>query len=192
MATTISDAPRISASTTIDNNVELPAVKSGVDKGKITLGEIADFTVTGIRNQKCIHGIRFLNSDGTAIDTATLYLAYEQDSNHRKLVHNIYINGLPVEAKDEITSTGVGATILIAPTYSRDIAVVLEDETRNNIACICINVGFNSVTKVGKLSGPVELYVDTTKVTIQKVELTNTHIGSNVYTSISVLDIYLG
>lgn len=192
MATTISDAPRISTTSTIDDNVEIPAVKSGVDKGKVTLGEIADLTITGIRNQSCIYGIRFLNSDGANIDISNLYLAYETQSGSRRLVHNIYVNGLPVNAHDEMVSSGVGSTILIAPTYSNDITVVLEDNVKDNIGCICINRGYGSVTLKAKIEGPVDLYVNTAKVTVQQMKLSNLHIGSNMYTPITVLDIYLG
>lgn len=193
MATTISDAPRISSTSTIDNNVEIPAVKDGVDKGKITLGEICDYTVTGTRNKRAVHGIRFLNSDSENIDVSSLRLAYEQEpSSSTKLVYNIYINGLLVHAKDEMTASGAGSTILIAPTNSNDITVVLEDNPSTTIGCISINRGYNDVTVKGKIEGPVNLYVDTTKVTVQQVKLSSLHIGSNMYSSISVLDIYLG
>lgn len=192
MATTISDAPRISTTSTVDNNVEIPAVKGGVDKGKITLGEIADFTVTGTRNKSAIHGVRFLNSDDTSIDVSSLYLAYETQSSSTRLVYNIYVNGLLVKAHDEMTSSGVGSTILLAPTNSNDVTIVLEDNTSDMIACISVNRGYDNVTIKGKLEGPVELYVNATKVTVQQVKQSSLHIGSNMYTPISVLDIYLG
>lgn len=192
MATTISDAPRISTTSTVDNNVEIPAVKGGVDKGKITLGEIADFTVTGTRNKSAIHGVRFLNSDGTNIDVSSLYLAYETQSNSTRLVYNIYINGLLAKAHDELISSGIGSTILLAPTNSNDITIALEDNMQDMIACVSINRGYNDVTIKGKIEGPIDLYVDTTRVTVQRVEESNVHIGSTMYTSISVLDIYLG
>lgn len=193
MATTISDAPRISSVSTVDINVEMPAVKGGVDKGKITLGEICDYTVTGTRNKRAVHGIRFLNSDGENIDVSSLRLAYEQQpSSSTKLVYNIYVNGLLVHAQDEMTAEGVGSTILIAPTNSNDITVVLEDNPSTTIGCISINRGYNDATIKGKIEGPVDLYVDAAKVTVQQVRLSSLHIGSNMYASISVLDIYLG
>lgn len=191
MATTISDAPRISATSTVDDNVEIPAVNYEVNKGKITLGEICDHTVTGTRNKSAVHGIRFLNSNGENIDVSNLRLAYEQESGSTKLVYNVYVNGLLVRATDEMTDSGVESTILIAPTNSNDITVVLEDNSSSTIGCISINRGYNDVTIKGKIEGPVDLYVDTAKVTVQQVKESRLHIGSNMYTSISVLDIYL-